>query len=103
MCINFLGTNGTAQFVTQGSPGGSVVKNLSANAKASGDMCLIPGWGRSPGGGNSNPLQYSWLKKPMNGGDWQATDHGVPKSWTQLCNCACTHAVCYECVIKIKQ
>ena len=41
-------------------PGGSVVKNLSANAEDTGDMGLIPGLGRSPGGGNGNPLQYSW-------------------------------------------
>ena len=50
----FSGTNGTAQFIRQGFPGGSVVKNLTANAKASGDMALIPGWGRSPREGNSN-------------------------------------------------
>ena len=56
-CINFFsGTNGTTQFVTQGCPGSSVVKNLAANAKASGDLGLIPGCGRSPGEGNSNPL-----------------------------------------------
>ena len=44
-----------------GFPGGSVVKNLPANA---GDMGLIPGLGRSPGGGNGNPLQYSCLDNP---------------------------------------
>ena len=43
-------------------PGGSVVKNLPANA---GDADSIPGWGRSPGGGNGNPLQYSYLKNSM--------------------------------------
>ena len=42
-----------------GFPGGSAVKNPPANA---GDVGLIPGLGRSPGGGNGNPLQYSWLK-----------------------------------------
>ena len=46
-------------------PGGSVVKNLSANA---GDMGSIPGWGRSPGGGNVNPLQYSCLENTMDRG-----------------------------------
>ena len=45
-----------------GFPGGSVVKNLPANA---GDMGLIPGSGRSPGGGNGNPLKYSCLENPM--------------------------------------
>ena len=44
-------------------PGGSVVKNLPANAGATGDTSLIPGLDRSPGGGNGNPLQYSCLKK----------------------------------------
>ena len=45
-----------------GFPGGSVVKNLPANA---GDTRLIPVWGRSPGEGNGNPLQYSCLENPM--------------------------------------
>ena len=64
-----------------GFPCGSVVKNLSANV---GDMGLIPGSGRSPGGGNGNPLQYSCLGNPMDRGAWQATVHGIAKSWTQL-------------------
>ena len=42
-----------------GFPGDSIVKNLPANA---GDVGLIPGSGRSPGGGHGNPLQYSCLK-----------------------------------------
>ena len=46
-------------------PGGSVVKNLLANA---GDMGLIPGLGRLSGKGNGKPLQYSSLENPMNGG-----------------------------------
>ena len=49
-----------------------------------GDMCLIPGLGRSPGGGYSNLLQYSCLENPMDRGIWQATVHGVPESQTQL-------------------
>ena len=45
-----------------GFSGGSVVKNLPANARDKGDMGSVPGWGRSPGGGNGNPLQYSCLE-----------------------------------------
>ena len=52
-----------------GFPGGSVVKNPPANV---GDMGLIPGLGRSPGGGNGNPHQYSCLENPMDRGAWQA-------------------------------
>ena len=52
-----------------GFPGGLVVKNPPANA---GDSGSIPGLGRSPGGGNGNPLQYSCLENPMDKGAWQA-------------------------------
>ena len=52
-----------------GFPSGSVVKNPPASARDSG---LIPGSGRSPGEGNSNPLQYSYLKNPMDRGAWRA-------------------------------
>ena len=45
-------------------------------------MCLIPGLGRSPGGGNGNPLQYSCLENPMDRGAWWATVHEVTRSWT---------------------
>ena len=48
-----------------GFPGGSAVKNLPANA---GDASSVPGWGRSLGGGNDNPLQYSCLGNPMDRG-----------------------------------
>ena len=56
--------------------GGSVIKNPPANA---GDTGLIPGWERSPGEGNGNPLQYSCLGNPMDRGCWQAVVHGVTK------------------------
>ena len=56
-----------------------VAKNPPANAE---DLGSIPGWGRSPGGGNGNPLQYSCLDNPMDRGTWQATVHGVAKSQT---------------------
>ena len=47
-------------------------------------MGLSPGWGRSPGGGYGNPLQYSCLENPMDRGAWWATVHRVVKSWTWL-------------------
>ena len=49
-----------------------------------GDPGSIPGSGRSPGEGNGNPLQYSCLENPMEGGGWWATVHGVAKSRTRL-------------------
>ena len=67
-----------------GYPGGSVVKNPPDNAGASGDVGSIPGSGRSPGGGSDNSLQYSCLENSMDRGAWQATAHGVTKSWTRL-------------------
>ena len=54
----------------EGFPGGSVVKNLPANA---GDVGSIPGLGRSPGEGNGSPLQYSCLENPIDRGAWRAT------------------------------
>ena len=48
------------------------------------DAGLIPRWGRSPGGGFGNPLQYSCLKNPMGRRAWQATVHGMAKNQTQL-------------------
>ena len=65
-------------------PGGTVVKNTSANAGDTRDMGLIPGLERSPGEGNVNPLQYSCLENPKNRGDWQTTVHGFAKGQTQL-------------------
>ena len=60
------------------------VKNLPANAGDRRDVGLIPGWGRSPGGGHGNPLQYSYLKNPMDRGAWWVTVQGVAKSRTRL-------------------
>ena len=62
-------------------PGGSDGKASAYNADALGS---IPGSGRSPGEGNGNPLQYSCLENPMDGGAWWATVHGVAKSRTRL-------------------
>ena len=56
------------------------------SACSAGDPGLIPGSRRSPGGGNENPLQYSCLGNPLDRGAWQATDHGITKSQTQLSN-----------------
>ena len=60
----------------KGFPGGPVVKNPPASA---GDPGLIPGVGRSPGKGNSSPLQYSCLGNPMDRGAWWATVHSIPR------------------------
>ena len=51
----------------QGFPGGSEVKESASNV---GDPGSVPGLGRSPGEGNGNPLQYSCLENPMDGGAW---------------------------------
>ena len=56
------------------------VKNLPASAGDKRDMGLIPGSGRSPGGGYSNPVQCSCLENPMDRGDWWATVHRVAQS-----------------------
>ena len=60
-----------------GFPGGS-------DGKVSGYNAGDPGSGRSPGEGNGNPLQYSCLENPIDGGAWRATVHGVAKSRTRL-------------------
>ena len=62
-------------------PHGSVVKNLSANARDPGDVGSIPGLGRSPGVGQGNPLQYSCLES-MDRGDSQERVQRVTKGWT---------------------
>ena len=62
-----------------GFPGGSVTKEFAGNA---GDLGLIPKLGRSLGGGNSNPLQYSCLENPTDRGAQRAMVHGGTKSWT---------------------
>ena len=54
-----------------------MVKNLPAKAGDLRNAGLIPGLGRSPGGGHGNPFQYSCLGNPMDRGAWQATVHGV--------------------------
>ena len=69
--------------------GGSEVKASACNV---GDLSSIPGWGRSPGEGNGNPVQYSCLENPMDGGACWATVHRVEKSRTQLSDFTYTQA-----------
>ena len=57
-----------------------MVKNLPANAGDTRDMGSIPGLGRSPGGGNGDPFQYSLLRISMDRGAWWAIVHGVAES-----------------------
>ena len=64
----------------KGFPGGSDGKESTCNL---GDLCSVPGSGRSPEEGNGNPLQYSCLENPMDRA-WWATVHGVAKSRTRL-------------------
>ena len=67
-----------------GSPDGSVVKNLPADAEDTRDVGLITELRRSLGGGNGNPFKYSCLKNLMDREVWQATVHGVSKNLTLL-------------------
>ena len=60
-----------------GFPGGSVSKESACNV---GDLRLIPGLGRSPGGGHGNPLQRFAWRSPMDRGAWRDTVHGVAES-----------------------
>ena len=66
--------------VFSGFPGGSDSKESSCNV---GDLGSIPGLGGSPVKRNDYPLQYSSLENSMDRGVWQATVHGVTKSWTR--------------------
>ena len=61
-----------------------VVRSLPANAGDIRDVGLIPGSGRAPGGGHSNPLQYSCLENPTDRGAWSAMVRSVAQSWTRL-------------------
>ena len=70
--------------------GHTEVKSMAWGFRASacdvGGLGSIPGSGRSPGGRNGNPLQYSCLENPMDREAWQSTVHGITKSQTQLSN-----------------
>ena len=84
-----------------GFPGGTVVKNLPANAGDARDTGSTPGSGRSPGVGNGNPLQYSCLENFMDRGAWQATVKGLQRvrhNWACRQGLACLTACLYvEC------
>ena len=71
-----------------GFPSGSLVKKKkkksTCNTGDVGDTSLIPGSGRSSGGGHGNPLQYSCLESITDRGPWRVTVHRVAKSWTWL-------------------
>ena len=83
--MSFSTVSGTdynpSKYLTDGFPGGSVGKESASNM---GDTGLIPGWGRSPGEGNGNPLQYSCLENSMDREAWWATVLGVAKTQTRL-------------------
>ena len=74
-----------------------MVKNLLANAGDTRDPGLMPGSGRSSGGGNGKPLQYSCLENSLDRGAWRATVHGVAKNWTWL---STAHSTAYADVAK---
>ena len=80
-----------------GFTGGTVVQKPPANAGDTGDTGLIPGSGRSSGGGYGNPLLYSCLENPMDRGAWWATVHRVTESRTQLSTCARMLTLTYTC------
>ena len=85
-CLNrrMLGLVSAAVWEVWGLPRRISRKESACNAGATVDIDLILGLGRSPGGEHGNPLQYSCLGNPMDRGAWQATIHGVTKSWTTL-------------------
>ena len=68
-----------------------MVKNPPASQGDTRDSVSIPGSGRSPGEGNGNPLQYSWMGNPMDRGAWWAMVHRVTKSWTHRRDLASMH------------
>ena len=86
--------------LTVGFPGGPSGKEPICQCRRYRDAGLIPGWGRSPGGGHGNPLQYSCQENPLDRGTWQATSIGR-KSQTQLG--ACTHLKLTELILVCRE
>ena len=66
--------------VSKGFPDGTSGKESACQCRRCQNLGLIPGSGRSPGGGNGNPLQYSCLENSIDRGAWRATVHGIAKS-----------------------
>jgi len=79
--LHVAGVDGGISY-SQGLPQWLSGKESTCNAGDTGDASLIPGWGRSPGGGLGNPLQYSCWENPMDRGSWSTIIHGAAKSWT---------------------
>ena len=71
-------------YLTTGFPDGSAGEESACNAGDTEDAGLIPGLGRSSGGGNGNPFQYSCLENPLDKRAWWSTVHRVAKSQTHL-------------------
>ena len=82
MCSASCQKLGRYNRITGASQVARVVKNALASAGDVGVAGLIPGLGRSPGGGHGSPLKYSCLENPMDTGTWWATVHRVTKKWT---------------------
>ena len=72
----------SAQEVTGGFPGGTMVNKAPADAGDIRDPVLVPGSGRPPGEGSGYPLQYSCLENPTDRGAWRVMVHRVAQSWT---------------------
>ena len=77
-------------------PDGSWVRNPPASVEDAGDAGSITGSGRSPGKGNGNPLQYSFLENPMDRGAWRATVQRAAKSQMPHTHCKTDHQLCSE-------
>ena len=76
-----------------GFPGSTSGKEPACQCRRHKRQGSIPRSGSSPGGGHSNPLQYSRLENPLDRGAWWATVHGVAKSWHDWSDLSHTHAV----------
>ena len=84
LCLELLSPCLLNCFLTLRKQVAQCLKNLPARAADARDEGSILGSVRSPGGGNDNPLQYSYLESPLDKEAWWATIHGVTESWTQL-------------------
>ena len=80
----FLASNWAQPTRGMWCPGGTLAKNPPASAEDARDSGSTPGWGRSPGEGNGNTLQYPCLENSMDRGAWQDTIYGAAKSQTRL-------------------